>query len=191
MDRETEINEQIELVKRIKGGDKDAETFLYEKYRDKFFYYTKRKMFLTAGMVDASLAQDICQDAWVAILENLRGGELEKPEKLLSYIYQIFSNKVIDSIKACQKEKSLDDLEKSNVHPLLLEESQITTKHKELFTKVCKELKPKEKRILYLRHIQGWSHSQIATILDISEESSRKMLQRAKERLRKKLGKII
>jgi RNA polymerase sigma factor (sigma-70 family) len=191
MDRETEIIEQIELVKRIKGDDKDAETILYEKYRDKFFYYTKRKMFLTAGMVDVALAQDICQDAWIAILENLRGGELEKPEKLLSYIYQIFSNKVIDSIKVRQKEKPLDDLEKSNVHPLLIDDPQITAKQKQTFTKVWRGLKPKEKKILYLKHILGWSHSRIAMILDISEESSRKMLQRAKERVRKKLGEIV
>jgi RNA polymerase sigma factor (sigma-70 family) len=191
VDQETDINEQIELVNRIKGGDKDAETLLYEKYRNRFFYYTKRKMFLTAGMVDVALVQDICQDAWVAVLENLRGGELEKPEKLVSYIYQIFSNKIIDSIKISQREKSLKDLERSNVRPLLIDDSQITSGHKEAFTKVWRELKSKEKRILYLKFIQGWTHTQVSQILGISEENSRKILQRAKERMRKKLGKII
>lgn len=191
MDQETEINEQIELVNRIKGGDKDAETLLYEKYRNKFFYYTKRKLFLTAGIADAALVQDICQDAWVAVLENLRSGELEKPERLLSYIYQIFSNKVIDSIKVSQREKPLDDLEKSNVHPLLINQSQITPEHKEIFTKMWRQLKSKEKRILYLKFIQGWTHAQVSQILGISEENSRKTLQRARERIRKKLGKVI
>ncbi len=191
MDQDAEIKERIELVSKIKGRDKDAETRLYKKYKDRLRYFTRRKIVQITGTPDAELAEDVCQDAWVAVLENLRGGYLEKPEKLPSYIYQILSNKAIDSIKIRQREKSLDDLEKSGIHPLAPHDSQIPPKHKERFARVWRELRPKEKRILYLKYIHAWGHNQIAQILGISEENSRKLLQRAKARVRKKFQKPV
>lgn len=50
------------------------------------------------------------------------------------------------------------------------------------------KLKPRKKMVLLLYEVEGYSHSEIAAMLDISEGSSRSILSRTKSELRETIG---
>ena len=186
MDQNPHTKESVDLVQRIKTGDRSAETILYDKFKDRLLYFVSRKFFQCSVSESAATVEDVCQDAWLAVLENLRKGYLEEPEKLPSYIYQVFSNKVIDAVKKIQGEKSIRISEDQLTYPIPEGEQEIRPAQKEKFAKAWKRLTRRERRILYLRYFHSWSHNQIAELVGISEPSCRKALQRAKEHFRKK-----
>ena len=47
------------------------------------------------------------------------------------------------------------------------------------------KLTPNQREVVYLKYMNGLQHSEIAEVLNINEESARKLLYRAMERLRK------
>ncbi|MCK4792938.1 MAG: sigma-70 family RNA polymerase sigma factor [Desulfobacteraceae bacterium] len=190
MDSDAQTNESIDLVQRIKSGDRSAETILYEKFKARLLYFVNKKLYQYTGSMGAETSEDICQDAWIAVLENIRKGYLDKPEKLPSYIYQVFSNKVIDAAKRMQNEKPIRISENQMACPAPEGKQEMEPTQMKRFTKVWRRLRSRERRILHLRYIHFWSHSQIAQMIGMSEENCRKTLQRAKERFRREFEKI-
>lgn len=92
MDATTKISEaQISenLVGRIVGGDRLAESEMIERYNKGLFtvLYNRSR--------DKSLAEDITQATWVLVLEKIRENKLRDHQKLASFIIQIGKNQLI------------------------------------------------------------------------------------------------
>lgn len=73
----------IDLVARVRAGDEEAESELYRRYQRGLLFFLRR---LTR---DPDLAADLCQDAFVILLQKLRRDGLDEPHKLNSYLHGI------------------------------------------------------------------------------------------------------
>lgn len=74
------------LARRIRDGDRDAETELADRYR------TPITMLLRKHVKDAALADDLCQDVFQIALCALREGRLQDGQKLGAYLAGIARN---------------------------------------------------------------------------------------------------
>jgi len=178
-----------DLVSRIGQGDADAESALYVRFRERLLFFAKRKVYQTAGSVSVEMAEDVCQDAWIAVLDNLRKRKLKDPEKLSSYIYRIFSNKVVDAAAKLASDDSVSLSEERIANPVIAKEIEVSPEIKKSLRRTWAQLGIRDKRILYLRYVHLWSYPQVAAVLGVSEENCRKVLQRAKDRFRKRFKK--
>jgi RNA polymerase sigma factor (sigma-70 family) len=184
-------NENSDLADRIRSGDRSAETALVEKYGPRVAFFVSRKLRQSGKGIGAISSDDICQEAWIAVLENLRKGYLKDSDKLSAYIYKIFSNKVINAVNSAQDQATVPLTENQPGSASEDQEERVKSPQEKKFSRVWKKLTTKERRILYLRYIHLWPHNQIAELLGISEQSCRKALQRAKEHFRKEFAGLL
>ncbi len=67
-------------------------------------------------------------------------------------------------------------------------ETEIANIVKEKIKKLLESITPNQREVVYLKYVVGLQHSEIAEILGIHEESARKLLYRAMEKLRNKIS---
>lgn len=178
MDWQESIEEDIRLADEIRKGSSEAEACLCEKYRPKIFYFARTKAGYTA-------AEDICQDTITALLGAVRNGRIRNPEKLFSYVYQIYRNKLADYWRRTGKEMSLECVEKKI--PSQAHQEEVDMEFRQALMEGWRELRLPDKRLLYLKYVKGMRYEEIAGILNMTVEVARKRAQRAKERIRSKL----
>lgn len=129
---------------------------------------------------DAFVADDLFQKTFYRLL---RQGESvpSEPDHLRRYLYRIASNLIVDHWREAGRERKWLEL---GVAPLA-SSSQPDLRHDMMTT--FKELRPRERALLWLAHVEEASHAEIAGALEIGEKSVRVLLFRA----RKKLASIL
>lgn len=90
------------LVRRIWEGDRSAEDELVKHYLPSL------RHILRNHYSDPELVQDIVQDTFIAVIQNLRGGKLKKPETLAGYIRSIALNRANDFLRKEARSTSTD-----------------------------------------------------------------------------------
>jgi len=86
--------EDSELIRRFKEGDKEAFKTLYLKYRDRTM-----KILLKQGVPRAE-AEDYCQDIFLSLMKHFQKNDLRG--KFKSFLNQIIRNKIIDCYRKKQ-----------------------------------------------------------------------------------------
>jgi len=160
------------IVSLAKTGNKDAVSRLIEVTQDKFY----RFIYYISG--DSQIAQDICQDAYIKVLENLT--KLKNDHGFLTWLYKIGKNLFLDHIKQKvnqsesfneQNEDSLGDFLQ---HPINIDDvMQIKQELQSLI--------PEERIVLLLIDMEGYSYAEAAQVLGITEHSVRMKLHRARK----------
>lgn len=156
------------LVERAAEGDEKAISELVTQTQDRMYRFC---MYLCAN---PSLAQDICQDAYVKALENLK--KLKNKQAFISWMYRIIRNLFLDHLKAA------DNKEKINIETMNLEDA--TGKDPDLIAGVWETLlkmSPKDRFSLLLVDMEGYSYGEAAEIIGISEDALRSRLHRARK----------
>ncbi|HEY0783502.1 MAG TPA: sigma-70 family RNA polymerase sigma factor [Thermoanaerobaculia bacterium] len=77
---EDEAAKAVEIARRIRAGDAEAERELVERYSPGLLYHLRQ---VTR---DPFLADDLHQETFRVVLLRLRAGDLEQPEKLAGFI---------------------------------------------------------------------------------------------------------
>lgn len=145
----------------------------YNRYSGPLFGYVHR---MTG---DRPLSEDLAQKAFVRLL----GATLKTKDDaaLKSYLYRIATNLVYDHWRRGPSESPI---EKIGAIP---EAQQGATELRTDMQKLLEELEPKERALLWLAHVEGAPHREIAEILGLKERSIRVILFRA----RKKFASIL
>jgi len=187
MEPEDSIQENVDLVRRVAAGDKEAEERLCQKYRERVLVLVRIK----TGYHKA--AEDICQEILIALLEAARKGNIKEPQKLSSFVNGIFSHKVHDWFEERQTQKA--EVNPDKVEPELLDPEQgaldqiITDEEQAKIDQVLDNLKERERKILQLRYFYEWSHEEISKKLNLQPEAVRQAAARAIKKIRRKLAK--
>jgi len=150
-----------------------------EDWKDKILFFIIHKLGCSKEE-----AEDICQDVLLAILENLKKERTKDIKNPSSYIYKIALNKINDKLRERYRGNKVSlniELPDSSMNPL---EKLI---HGDLVNKGLKILNHKERRILYLYCILGWTYEEIAQFLGMKNEAVRKATERAFKKIRKKI----
>ena len=149
-------------------------------------YYDRLKKFITRLVKDEWVAEDLIQETFIRVQKNL--DRVREPSKVSSWIFRIAYNLCQDHFKS-RKKDSHDALKPKGMPSPFVE----ITAHKELEQQemgACVQeqihLLPESQRIvLILFDLMGFNHTEIANILDISNENAKVRLHRARKGLKK------
>jgi RNA polymerase sigma factor (sigma-70 family) len=171
------MNKYTELLIRCHKADAQAQRSLYDLFKSRLFGLCRR---YTRNREEA---QDVMQDAFIKIFKHI--GEVASDEKLESWMKSVTVNTAINHY---HRTKRLDQ-----VIPLELSEcDQLTEDHlshltDQLLISMVNEL-PEGCRIVFnMFVVEGYSHSEIAALLHISDSTSRSQLHHAKALMKEKL----
>lgn len=85
-----------ELVARLRAGSADA-------YREAVVRYSPRMLARARAIVGSESAEDVVQEAWIAVLRNIHG--FEERAALSSWLMRIVSNRAISHLRSRAKER--------------------------------------------------------------------------------------
>lgn len=132
-------------------------------------YKTGLYRFALSILKDAHLAEDVLQEAFVRLLSLNR---LPDTEKAQAWLYRVVRNICYDILR--KRKREAGELPVNAAAP---EESWE-------FTELIAPLPQKEQEILALRFIGGFSHKEVAQIMNMTVHSAKKRYERAIHTLR-------
>jgi len=173
---------EAELLRRAREGDTRAFGRLVEIYQDLLYGLVFRMV------RDASLAEELTQDAFVKAfrrLDSFRGDA-----RFSTWLYRIAVNVCYDqrgsaAARNRSRETSLDAPETGRMDPpaqdALPDEDLESREIASLFRAGVNALEPKYRAAFLLRHQEGLSYGEIASVLEISENNAKVRVHRARE----------
>lgn len=121
-----------------------------------------------------STADDLLQKTFFRFLRS--NPVIENDDHLRRYVYKTATNLVFDHFRETKRHRAISEVEPPEVRPDRFELRQD-------MMRVFAELKPQDRALLWLAHVEGDSHAEIAETLGVREKSVKVMLFRARKRL--------
>lgn len=167
-----------QLITDCIGQDARAQKALYTLFAPAMYKICLRYA------TDTSSAQDIFQDAFVKVYQNLH--KIKQASHLPGWVKRIFVYTAIDNLRVQSKYRQHIEIDSavqlaSNAHGI---EAQLAAE--DIMTLVQK-LPQRSRLVFNLFVMEGFSHKEIAEMLSISEGTSKSQLFEAKKALQKNL----
>ncbi|MEL6969909.1 MAG: RNA polymerase sigma factor [Bacteroidota bacterium] len=136
-------------------------------------------------MHNASLLQDAVQETFLLIFKSLPSSFQEEKGALKPWIRKIAIN---SSLKFNQRYQDFEELAQQEYEKQYFAIAEITTQTSDQeILLLIRAIPPSYREVFNLYAIDGYSHQEIAKLLGISIQSSRKKLQRARANLQEQL----
>jgi RNA polymerase sigma-70 factor (ECF subfamily) len=161
-----------ELIARARDGDDAAFDGIVRRYQD--FVYRQAWIYLQ----DDEAARDAAQEVFVAAYEGI--AFLRNESALRPWLYRICRNHCLNVIRR-------RNLERTH-RPEALDRTQQDLPLRLALTRAIYDLDELYREVVILRYYQDLKYEEIARVLDISVDTVKVRLFRAKEKLRKMLG---
>jgi RNA polymerase sigma-70 factor (ECF subfamily) len=150
----------------------------YDNYSRSFWFY----IFKICG--NEQIADDVFQESFYKFLKVKINFQDEK--QMLAYLYRIAYRLIIDKWRRIKVEKRAFKEEQQ----AYLSDSQKRDSHSEIYLsldmeKTFKKLKPKERLLLWLAYVEGFSYEEIAEMTETKKNSLKIQLFRAREKFAK------
>lgn len=142
--------------------------------------YRRLWAYVARATQEPHLAEDIAQEAFIRLLSS-RGATLP-PDERRAYLFRIAENLVRDAARRRKRERPapLDQVPE----PAAPEAPEPMSRRA---AAALASLGARERRLLWLAHVEGWRHAEIARLLGIATASVRVLLHRARRRFRERL----
>ena len=166
--------EDIELEKLCARGDDKARKELYTRYAASLYALCIRYI------GDRELARDLMHDAMIKIFDTV--GKYKPTGSLKSWCARVTVNLVIDHLRKASKLETVSIDQTQEKIPEPQKEDLAEIPKAELMRMVGKL--PETKRVIFnLFCVEGYSHKDIAEMLNIKEKTSSSLLFKAREQL--------
>lgn len=150
----------------------------YENYSRSFWFY----IYKICG--NEPMADDIFQESFYKFLKAKINFQNEK--HMQAYLYRIAYRLIIDKMRRIKVEKKAFEKEQRAYISDIQKEGPQSEIHFSLdMEKTFKKLKPKERMLLCLAYVEGYSYGEIAEMTETKENSLKVQLFRAREKLAK------
>jgi len=166
------------LVLKCQRRDEKAFREIVNRWEPRLYYYLRRIV------ENENDVWDILQETWLAVFQNIR--KLQEPLKFSTWLYKIGHNKAVNLLRKenryiqMKEEQAKDYRENDN--------SVIDVKERaEVVHKMLDKLKLDHREVLTLYFLEGFSISEMAQIIGISEGTAKSRLYYAKHRLHEAL----
>lgn len=166
---------QNHLVRRAQDGETIAFVEIYEQHHTTIFSY----IYFRVG--NAAIAEDLCAEVFVRMVDKIHTFH-DQGKPILSWLYTIAHNLIIDY----RRTRDHEDLstftdENSNGHekfpqPLLEVENRFD---QACLMKAMNQLTEEQRRVIFLKFIEGRSNLEIAKIMDKTEGAVKSLQHRA------------
>lgn len=170
----TEKNIHADLIDRCRQGDREAHFRLYSLYQ--------RAMLNTAFRIvgNAAEAEDVLQEAFLAAFRSLDCYRADAP--FGAWLKRIVINKAITLLKKHRWERMPPDGPHDVADEAAEPDEAVFTV--EQVKQAIQALPHGYRAVLSLYLLEGYDHAEIASILGISESTSKSQYNRSKKRLR-------
>jgi RNA polymerase sigma factor (sigma-70 family) len=169
------------IFDHCKRNDNKAQRALYDLFKGRLMGLCRRYA------KDRDDAQDMLQDSFIKIFLNIN--RVEKVEALEGWMRSIVVNTAIDHYNRKKRKGMISpetEMEVADGNYELILDSLAD----EYLVNLINEL-PEGSRIIFnLAVVEGYSHAEIATLMDVSESTSRSQLHYAKQLLKEKLNRL-
>lgn len=160
--------------------DKDKFEYIYTNYRYTMLYEARRVL------KDEHMAEDAVHESFIKIIKIISKVSIENCNELKRFLVLIVRNKSIDMIRKNEKEET-DPVEKvpdtnKELHDEVLEKVMSVQGVRHLIG-IIAELEDIYRIPLELSILYGYSHKEIAEILDLSENLVRMRVFRARHQV--------
>ena len=166
----------IEIIEKIKKGDRPAFRLLYDRYKRTFMLVCRRYFRRRQD------AEDMLQEGFVSIYKDLRQFDASKGK------FQNWSKRVVINtcLQKLRKKTVLDDFDDiaESAYGIGIAPEVINKLNLEELTSVIHKLSPGQKLVFNLYVIDGYTHKEISEMLNISTSTSKTQLMKAKKLLR-------
>jgi RNA polymerase sigma factor (sigma-70 family) len=169
MDRSDEA-----LVMYAKGGDRDAFTILFLRYKREIYTC------IMSVLRNDKVAEDLWQDTYVKALSRIQ--DLKEPSSFKPWVLRIAIRLALDWYRQNQQKRTVS-LEDKNASDLIDEDAdpQLMVE-KDLVWSILAEMDPVYQNILLLR-VDGYSRAEIAHLLKLSVSTVTTYQSRARKQL--------
>ncbi len=167
-----------ELIDRCLNNDQQASEDFYKRFAPKMYGVCMR---FAKNQMEAD---DILQEGFIKVFTNLKSFRNEG--SLEGWVRKTIVNTAINLYKKNLKHLKDTDLEHAEVVQNIEQSSLDKIAVQELLN-IIRELPPGYRVVFNLNVIEGYSHKEISQLLEISENTSKSQLSRARQALQKKL----
>lgn len=108
------LDEEIGLIRKAKNGDAEAFGVLYDRY------VTRIYRFVLLKLGNPGDAEDLTHEVFLAAWRTIRNYEERGGIRIVSWLYRIAGNRVIDHYRSEKRNISLDELIAENGLPIEL-----------------------------------------------------------------------
>lgn len=164
---------ESEILDGCRNGERIAQRALYDKYKSQMYTLAYR---ITGNFEDA---EDVLQEGFMKVFRSL--GSFRSDSKAGTWIHTIMARTALARVKS---KMQFTDLE---IVPDVADESNYLSVESEYLEKAILTLPDGYRSIFTLYEIEGFKHREIAEMLDISENTSKSQLHKAKRMLQDKL----
>ncbi len=172
-----------DLVRRIGAADRAAESELFERYQPRLLYVMRRQASRYPDEVE-----DLVQSALIIVIEKLRGAAIAEPARLGGYIYGIANNLRLahhrDRLRhdGTSNPDVLERVSDGLAEPERLVAGEELTRQ---VRRVIAELgEVRDREILTRLYLEQQERAEICEALDIPPDHFRRVLHRARNRLK-------
>ncbi|HEY3177189.1 MAG TPA: RNA polymerase sigma factor [Candidatus Polarisedimenticolia bacterium] len=158
-------------------GEKPASPPMDEETFREFYDRTSRRLwtYLRRLSGQGQVADDLLQDTYCRFLQASFKGAGEP--QTMGYLYRIATNLVLDHRRRARRETRWSAQPSRDIDPRKGAEARLEME------RALDCLRPRERSLLWLAHVQGLDHAEIASQLGLRESSVRVALFRARRKL--------
>ena len=166
------MNDEIELMFRVKEGQLDKLALLYEGNKVALYNF-----FLRSGNSPA-LSEDLVQETFMKVLAYRSG--FQGTSTFKSWLYGIARNTQADHYRKASNSKPHTDIEEQTLESgaTLTEQMESSQKH-DLFQKSLDKLAPEHREIILLSRFQQLNYQEIADMLDCNLNTLKARMRKA------------
>jgi RNA polymerase sigma-70 factor (ECF subfamily) len=166
-----------EIVRRVLGGETSLFGELVARYRGEFARYA------SAMVGDADQAADAMQEAFIRAYRSL--ASCRDQARVKAWFFRILTNQCHDQRAKRQRDVSLEgrDAPAAERADAEVERAELRS----AITEALGRLTPEQREAFVLRHVDGKSYEEMASILDVGVDALKMRVYRARDALRQHL----
>jgi RNA polymerase sigma-70 factor (ECF subfamily) len=182
---------KLALLEKDPGESEDGTLYMEENRKEiweRFYEKHSRSFWLYIYKIcgNEQTADDIFQESFYKFLKA--GSRMQNEKHMQAYIYRIAYRLILDRFRRAKVERKAFEEGRHTFRSAGRKEGPESQVHFSLdMEKTFKGLKPKERMILWLAHVEGYSYREIAEITDTKVSSLKVQLFRAREKLARTL----
>lgn len=173
-----------EIIEGCKKGKRKAQSELYRRYSSSMLGVSMRYS------TNISEAEDALQESFIRIFKYIVNFEGRREGSLSAWIKTIVVNTTLSHNRNNKKHHYTEDVEdiKIGTEPSPFPEEDDSKRQQQRILKAIQKLPAGYRTVFNLYVVEGYTHKEIADILEISENTSKSQLSKARKYLKTLLG---
>jgi RNA polymerase sigma-70 factor, ECF subfamily len=183
------VSGRSDLVGRIRGGDRQAETELVERYNCAVMSIIRR------ALGNSTVADDLYQETFCIIIEKIRAGDIREAERLPGFVCGVARNQVIKHFQRAARQERMTETEEAvslpcQAHDQL--EELLRKESADIVRQILNEMtNERDIQVLFRFYLAEDDKEQICADLGLTNLQFNLVLHRARERYRELYERII